>query len=46
VAFGWNTDAVEKGEPEVAEGCVFGQDDVFAELDVRAASGDDGGTVV
>jgi hypothetical protein len=38
--------ALKEGEPQVAEGGVFGEDEVFPELDARAASADYGGAVV
>ena len=47
MALGLDADAVEQGEPKIAERHFgLGHDEVLAELDACAAAGDEGGTVV
>jgi hypothetical protein len=45
VAFGLDAYPVEQREPQVAEGRVFRQDNVLAQVNACAASGNEGGTV-
>ena len=46
VLFGIEAEAVEQGEPHVAERRVFGQHEMMAELEVRGTAGEERGAVV
>ena len=46
MTLGVHSDAMQQGEPGVAQRCVLRRDDVVAELDARAAAGEERGAVV